>query len=265
MILGCYFVAHCVTKDASALVRMITLCSVLLVGMKWLVYWHWRCHGGRGLSSLRWLGFCLLWFGMDPAAWEKRVLSSLSWKAGALKGLGCLVGGYGALCVFSDQGVDNLLLNFVAMSLSFHYGVLSLLTAFWRLIGIPVRPLFRNPLQTLGFADFWSRRWNLAYSGMMARVVKRPLSPKLGESLSLQAVFITSGLLHELAITVPVGSGYGLPTLFFVIQGTFTTWLKCSNRVCGALCLLSISLMLPLLFPVDFFNQVILPVREICR
>jgi alginate O-acetyltransferase complex protein AlgI len=34
------------------------------------------------------------------------------------------------------------------------------------------------------------------------------------------ASFIFSGLLHELALSVPVNSGYGLPTAYFVIQGT---------------------------------------------
>ena len=31
--------------------------------------------------------------------------------------------------------------------------------------------------------------------------------------------FVFSGLIHELAITVPAGAGYGGPMIFFLLQG----------------------------------------------
>lgn len=234
--------------------RMVAICSVLLICMKGIVLAEW---GGR-LTWRRRLIFCFLWFGMEPTpfAAKKR---KLNWKKDALTGAACFLIGMAASVAVAQLDGAPLLLMFVPLSLAFHYGVLRLLTAFWRRQGIAVRPLFRNPLVSRGLGDFWSRRWNLSFSQMMARTVQRPLTPRIGKRAALFAVFLVSGLLHEIAITVPVQAGYGLPTLYFALHGAAVllereNWPLWQKR--GA-ALVLVALPLPILFPAEFTQQVI--------
>jgi alginate O-acetyltransferase complex protein AlgI len=54
---------------------------------------------------------------------------------------------------------------------------------------------------------------------MTSITIFRPLKNKTGGLVALILAFAFSGLLHELALSVPVNSGYGLPMLYFIIQG----------------------------------------------
>jgi alginate O-acetyltransferase complex protein AlgI len=57
---------------------------------------------------------------------------------------------------------------------------------------------------------------------MMQRLVGRPVEAVAGSNAGVMAIFLASGLLHELAITLPVRSGFGLPTLYFLLHGILT-------------------------------------------
>jgi alginate O-acetyltransferase complex protein AlgI len=72
------------------------------------------------------------------------------------------------------------------------------------------------------------------------------------------AVFLGSGLLHELAITLPVRAGFGLPTLYFTFHGALTLIERKLGRPIGRLlALLAVILPLGLLFPPAFQQEVI--------
>src|SRR5690606_6961045 len=121
--------------------------------------------------------------------------------------------------LYSPAGWAAWLCMMIAASVILHFGIFNLMAALWQWRGIDATPLFRAPLKSRTLAEFWSRRWNLAFSEMTALVIFQPISKRLGRAAATMAAFVFSGLLHEMVISWPVGRGYGLPTLYFIIQG----------------------------------------------
>src|SRR5207248_6050770 len=96
------------------------------------------------------------------------------------------------------------------LSLLLHFVIFNILAGLWRRAGVACNPLFRAPLRSTSLGEFWGRRWNLAFAEMTAIGVYRPLTGHVGRTAALFVAFLFSGLLHELAITVPVQAAYGL-------------------------------------------------------
>jgi alginate O-acetyltransferase complex protein AlgI len=81
-------------------------------------------------------------------------------------------------------------------------------------------------------------------------------------------VFVLSGLVHELVITVPAAAGYGGPTLFFAAQagGLFIERSRFGRKIGlgrGAtgwlFTMLVLATPLTLLFPPPFLTKIIVP------
>lgn len=142
-----------------------------------------------------------------------------------------------------------------ALSLMLHFGIFGLLTSFWRWRGIPAEDLFRAPWRSRSLAEFWSRRWNVAFSDMIAVTVQRPMGKRFGRRAAIIASFFASALLHELAISVPAGGGYGLPSTYFLLHGVLVT-----RDIRGrALTLAAVIVPLPLVFHPWFVRAIIEP------
>jgi hypothetical protein len=220
-------------RNEPAGVRMLAIIGALLYGMKAVVSVEVRADGTAALPAWQWLGFAALWPGMRPAPFAQAGRGRQP-GAAALIGRGCLNGAIGLALAglawlvwhhgrppLSDDAACVLatILLLPGLSLTLHFGVFNVLAGLWRLAGVDARPLFRAPLAARSLGDFWSRRWNLAFSEMTALGVYRPLSGNIGRKAATVAAFLASGLLHELAISLPVLAGFGLPLSYFLLHG----------------------------------------------
>jgi D-alanyl-lipoteichoic acid acyltransferase DltB (MBOAT superfamily) len=99
-----------------------------------------------------------------------------------------------------------------------HFGLFHVLSCAWRAVGVDAKPLMNWPLLSQSVSEFWGKRWNLAFRDITHRFLFRPLAARGSARGGLVAVFVFSGVVHDVAISLPAGGGYGLPTLYFVIQ-----------------------------------------------
>ncbi|MBI3881161.1 MAG: DUF393 domain-containing protein [Verrucomicrobia bacterium] len=195
----------------------------LLLGCKWLT---WRRAENERLhaSAARSLGYLLAWPGMDAAAFLSQPVSrpptAREWFWGALNlATGFALLTLAAACVLTTRPMLNGWLAMIGLTLILHFGWFELLARVWQRAGVNATPLMRSPLRARSVADFWGARWNTAFSDFVYDLILRPLTRQVGVVAATLAVFLASGLLHDLAISVPAGGGYGLPTAYFILQG----------------------------------------------
>jgi alginate O-acetyltransferase complex protein AlgI len=100
-----------------------------------------------------------------------------------------------------------------------HFGTFHLASLAWRRAGVQAEPIMRAPILSSSLGDLWGKRWNLGFHDVARVFIYAPLAPRLGAAGAALAVFVASGLVHDLVISVPAGGGYGLPTAYFAVQG----------------------------------------------
>lgn len=223
---------------------------------------------GRGLGGQNLIGaqaaFVLMWPGFDLAAWRRQALQPMKL---ATRAAGNLIGGASLVWLIARQVPNQFVGTWLAMTgfvVVLHGGIFTALAACWRGRGRDVRPLMDGPLFAASVTEFWGSRWNTAFRDLAHRLIFRPLLSRSGKGAATLAVFLISGLVHELVVTVPAGGGYGGPTLYFLLQPlgmAIERGCPCAKRgiVWRLRTWLFVAAPLPLLFPTVFVERVMRP------
>lgn len=209
----------------------------------------------KGLMFRPSLGYLLLWPGMDPGPFGRRT-TSRGFRLAAW-GLAKMAAG-GLLLAWAGHPVAVL----IGIGLLVHFGLCDVLCGLWRLRGVPVERLFVNPAASRTLGEFWGRRWNLAFHAVAKRWVFFTAARRWGTSAGLAATFLASGLIHDLLLSVPAGGGYGLPTLYFALQG-LGVWLERRHGWASRIWALGVVILpVPLLFHPWFIEALIRPLTS---
>jgi alginate O-acetyltransferase complex protein AlgI len=269
--------AERVTAREPGGLRMLALCAALFFGMKAIVGVSDLARGAAPLSSARWLAFTVGWPGMWPRTFARksgppragggRLLTDglLRFAAGA-----ALVGAARLVWIWSGSRWVATALLLPGLSFMLHFGLFTIAAGLWRWAGFPCKPLFRAPLSSTSLSEFWGKRWNIAFTEMIQLSVYRPLAARVGTAAAAFAGFLFSGLLHEVAITLPARGGYGRPLLYFALQGGLVLLERALSRsghpidrrpgIGRIWTLAALALPLPILLVPEFLQAAIWPI-----
>jgi alginate O-acetyltransferase complex protein AlgI len=182
--------------------------------------------GSKGLrNNVLWF---LAWPGLDADAFFKTTDSpakttTAEWCAAMIRVAGGSVLLFVAVSWTSPDLIVRGWVAMVGIILVLHFGILHMIALVWRSEGRSVVPIMDAPVRSTSLAEFWGRRWNLAFRDYSHRFVFRPAARRWNASVATWCVFLFSGLIHELAISVPAGGGFGLPLGYFLLQGLGVT------------------------------------------
>ena len=200
---------------------MWALAVSIYAGCKWLTWWPSR---RTPSTRARHLGYLFAWPGMDAETFlntSSQVVSPTvrEWGWASLKTV------FGATLIWEvvRRASPSLPLlrgwiGLLGLAFLLHFGIFHLLSIFWRTRGVRARPLMRTPALATSLGEFWGGRWNTGFHQLAASLVFKPLRSRFGATGATFAVFLASGLIHDLVISFPAGAGYGLPTGYFILQ-----------------------------------------------
>jgi alginate O-acetyltransferase complex protein AlgI len=243
------------------------------IALKWLT---WRDALALGVcpSPQRAFLWFAVWPGMDGRAFldeTKRpghpAFTEWLWAAAAII-LGALLIWLLTPLLVGSHGWAAAWAGMVGVVLLLHFGFIRVLSLLCRAGGIEALPIMNSPAGAASLADFWGARWNTGFSIPARRLILPPIARRYDIGTAGLLVFLISGLLHELVISLPARGGYGLPTLYFLLQWVGLTCersqagrqLGFGAGFAGWLFTMSVVLVpLPWLFHPPFVNRVVLP------
>ncbi len=256
-------------------VRMWLTAGAFFFGFKLLTLW--RVGPSAAASVGRRLAYLFGWVGMDarkflaPAA-PGRIARSGEWvRAGR-----SLVAGVVSLWLVAgllppEWPRARAWSGLIGLIWTLHFGLFHFLALGWRALGIAATPIMDSPTRSTSLAEFWGRRWNRGFRELSHGLIFGPLRGQVGSKAALLAAFLFSGVIHDLVISLPAGGGYGLPTIYFAMQG-LGVWFERSRpgrrvglgrgRLGWAFTLATTAAPLGLLFHGPFLIRTALPMIE---
>lgn len=208
--------------DLAAWAFMWMLALALYLGCKWLTWWQ---NKNTPATVARQLAYLFAWPGMDAEAFlnSRRNTarpSGSDWTITILKIISGAVLLWGvARLIPATESLARGWVGLTGLILLLHFGTFHLLALVWQTAGVNAQPLMCAPSRAVSLAEFWGLRWNSAFNRLVHDLLFRPLYRLVGAVAATMIVFLVSGLIHELVISVPARGGYGLPTMYFLIQG----------------------------------------------
>ena len=201
---------------------MWALSVAIFGGFKWATLAQALASGVRPAAAWRAPAYLLLWPGMDARNFLSGVPpprpAARSWTWAALKTL------FGAALLWlvarvSGGGLLSGWVGMVGLIFLLHFGSFDLLACFWRRQGLNAQPLMRAPVLSASLGEFWGKRWNSGFRDLVFGLWFVRLRARYGARRATLTLFLFSGLVHDLVISLPARGGYGLPAAYFLLQG----------------------------------------------
>ena len=205
-------------------VFMWTISAGIFIGCKWLT-WRKALVNGVRPGTIRSVTYFFGWPGMEAATFlrgnpETREPSKTQWLFAAAKtSTGVTLVLFAARDPFDWPPLLTGWLGMLGIILFLHFGLFDLIALAWQSAGVNARPVMRSPILATSLAEFWGARWNTAFNVLAHDLAFRPLVRKFGVARATLGVFLISGIVHDLVISLPARAGFGLPTGYFLVQG----------------------------------------------
>jgi hypothetical protein len=208
-------------------VLMWTLSFAIFASLKWLTWWRTRTRVSH--PAWRSIAYLVAWPGTDADAFldaKQRVPlpRSTTWLWATVEtALGAVLLWIVARTLPGGEPLLQGWTGMFGLILLLHFGSFQLIALVWQTFGVAAKPIMCSPLRSTSLAEFWGKRWNLGFRQLSYELIFRPLHRALGAEGAGLLVFLVSGLIHDLVISVPARAGYGLPTAYFLLQGVGIT------------------------------------------
>ncbi len=208
-------------------VFMWILSFAIYLSLKWLTFCRQRSQVLH--PAWRSVAYLLAWPGMDADAFldvRRRVSppGSMAWLWATFETiLGAMLLWGMARSIPQGQPLLRGWIGMIGLILLLHFGTFQMVALLWQTLGVNAQSIMSTPLRSTSLGEFWGRRWNHGFRQLAHELIFRPLYRGLGPDVAGFLVFVVSGLIHDLVISLPARGGYGLPTLYFLLQGVGVT------------------------------------------